>query len=138
MFPFKADLNGSSPSITHKTQNIQLWRPRQMMIYITWSVPLPPAWVASCFCFGELNIPGFGKHRWKKHLEVCFWFDKNVDRNIMNGFCPKYFSIEMYNFEIFIVFPLHMLKVLRYCNVKYRALALAYLNIEILAPATDR
>ena len=51
----------------------------------------------------------------------------------MNGFCLKCFSIEMYNFEIFIVFPLHMLKVLRYCNVKYRALALAYLNIEILA-----
>ena len=57
----------------------------------------------------------------------------------MNGFCLKCFSIEMYNFERFIVFPLHMLKVLRYCNVKYGALALAlaYLNIEILA-ATDR
>ena len=56
----------------------------------------------------------------------------------MNGFCLRYFSIEMYNFEIhIIVFPLHMLKVLGYCNVKYRALALAYLNIEILA-LTDR
>ena len=31
-----------------------------------------------------------------------FLFDKNVDRNTMNGFCWKYFSIEMYNFEIFI------------------------------------
>ena len=31
-----------------------------MMIYIRWSVPLPPAWVVSWSYFGELNNPHFG------------------------------------------------------------------------------
>ena len=78
-----------------------------MMIYITWSLPLPPAWVVSWSGFGQLNHPYYAGRQSGDHeriisgsLVVSFWFDKNVDRNIMNGFCLKYFSIEMYNFEI--------------------------------------
>ena len=42
-----------------------------MMIYIRWSVPLPPpAWVVSWSCFGKLNNPYFGGRQSGVHERI--------------------------------------------------------------------
>ena len=134
MFPFKADLNGSSPSNTYIKHKIYSYGglARQMMIYIRWSLPLPPAWVVSWSCLGQLNC----WRPWKNHFShlVFFYLIKTLIEIPWMVFVGNIFQLKciILKYSLIIVFPLHMLKVLRYCNVKSRAHALAYLNIEIL------
>ena len=41
-----------------------------MMIYITWSLPLPPAWVVSCSGFGQLNHPYYAGRQSGDHERI--------------------------------------------------------------------